>query len=260
MAKRDQRGQHEGIGAVPAFAVYSAGVLALTDPGPAAAGVAVVAPDGPTISQRAYYLGHATQGEAAARALLAALRLSQSLGIAPVRLVVDQPALADLVTERHLVAAGDAATASAVLALLAQLPVVGVTIISPARNPARAVALAPLMQWLPERTRRAHALALRTIRPGLYEVASETQPGHFYRVHLPEPAAVARGEAIRCECADFQYRGLPCKHLLVAAAVAGTGRERLFYPEVAGGPAIPAGPGEAKPEAEGQQREAGGAR
>ena len=250
MAKKKLRAERESTpGGVPAFAVYSAGVLALTDPGPAAAGVVFVSPAGRTISQRAYYLGHATQRDAGGRALLAALRLGQSLGVGPLRLFVDSQALLDLVAGRRPVPVAGEPTAGAIISLLEQLPVIGVAAVSPARNPARAVALAPLMQWLPERTRRAHALAVRPVRPGIYEVASETRPDHFYRVHLPKPAAVARGEEIRCECADFQYRGVPCKHLLVAAAYAGAGRERLFYPEASGGPAFPAGQVEAIPEA-----------
>ncbi|MCL4466129.1 MAG: SWIM zinc finger domain-containing protein [Chloroflexi bacterium] len=128
------------------------------------------------------------------------------------------------------------------------MPIVPVT---PGANPARAVALAPLIQWLPERTRRAERLAVRDLGGGEYEVASERQPGLVYRVHLPPPEKVGEGEQIRCECPDFQYRGIPCKHLLVVAEAAG-GRERLFYAETAGGPGIPAGTPEGGPAATGK--------
>jgi len=60
---------------------------------------------------------------------------------------------------------------------------------------------------------------------------------------------MAEGEGMRCECPDNQYRGVPCKHLLMVAAP-DRRRERLFYPEQAGRPSIPRGPAEVEPEGE----------
>ena len=97
-------------------------------------------------------------------------------------------------------------------------------------NPARAVALAPLVEWLPERTRRAEDLQVRSLGGGRYEVQSESQPGQVYHVTLRAPGETGDGEPIQCECADFLYRGIPCKHLLAVARQAGV-LERLFYPD-----------------------------
>ena len=118
-----------------------------------------------------------------------------------------------------------------------------VELAAPTANPARTVALAPLVLWLPVRTRRAESLAVRELGNGEWEVASEHDPNLVYRVHLPPADQLGEGEQIRCECPDYQYRRIPCKHLLVVAEAAG-GRERLFYPEAAGGTGIPGGPPE----------------
>jgi SWIM zinc finger len=71
------------------------------------------------------------------------------------------------------------------------------------------------VEWLPERTRRAERLRVRRVGVHTYAVASETQPGQTYRVWLRRPDGV--DEPFSCEGADFQYRGLPCKHLLAVA-------------------------------------------
>jgi hypothetical protein len=98
---------------------------------------------------------------------------------------------------------------------------------------------------LPERTRRAEHLDVSQVGEGEYEVRSQRSPDVVYKVHLPPPERVMEGDAIRCECPDYQYRGIPCKHLLVVAQATG-GRERLFYPEAAGGAGIPSGPADAE--------------
>ncbi len=232
--------------------VYVAGALALTDPGPAAAGVVVLDHRGRMISHRAYYLGN-TGGEVArVRALLAGLRLARQLELPKPRFYLEDTWLAQVMTGGRPLPPTAREFASALHDLVEQLPSFEVETISPAANPARAVALAPLLEWLPERTRRAERLHVRQVGEGLFEVESERQPGVVYRVHVPPPDRVAAGEFMRCECPDYQWRGIPCKHLLVVAAEAG-GRERLFYPEAAGGKGIPGGPSEAAPE-EGRPR------
>lgn len=213
--------------------LYVAGSLALTDPGPAAAGVFIADAAGHVLSHRAYYLGYATAKEAALRAALAGLRLAEQLALGAVVLVVDDRWLAELLRgpergERDEVAADLLAE---VRRLMGQETTVEV--VAPTANQARTVALAPLVQWLPERTRRAESLAVRELGEGDWEVASEHEPNLVYRVHLPPADQVGDGEQIRCECPDYQYRRIPCKHLLVVAEAAG-GRERLFYPEAGG--------------------------
>ena len=98
----------------------------------------------------------------------------------------------------------------------------GVAKVPSANNRARPVALAPLVDWLPERTRRAENLSVRPLGDGLYEVSSESTPGQVYRVNLGPAGQVA------CECADFVHRGIPCKHLLAVARQADA-MDRVFY-------------------------------
>ena len=227
--------------------VYVAGALALTDPGPAAAGVFVTDARGRLVSHRAYYLGHARAEEAGLRAALAALRLCQQLALVRPHLAVDERWLADVLSGHKPLPADLAEFADAWQKARDAAGDFSVEVISAAANPARTIALAPLVEWLPERTRRAERLAVREVGDGEYEVTSERQPDLVYRVHLPSPERVNEGEQVRCECPDYQYRGIPCKHLLVVAQATG-GRERLFYPETAGGPAIPRGPVETKVE------------
>lgn len=224
--------------------VYAAASLALTDPGPAAAGVYIVDAEGQIISHRSYYLGHARAEEAALRGAIAALRLVETLGLERPHFFVDERWLADL-----LRGAGDlperlGAYRDDWQEALGGVGEIEVSMVSADANPARTVALAPLVKWLPERTRRAERLAVSPLGGGLYEVSSERQPGLVYRVSLPSTEAVAQGEHIGCECPDYQYRGIPCKHLLVVAQLAGE-RERLFYPDTGSGEDIPHGPAEA---------------
>ena len=207
--------------------VYAAGVLALTEPGPAAAGLVVQDERGRTLLRRASYLGQSTRLEAAARALLTALRLAATAGLEAPLVRVDEPALLAATRE-----AGASSMNESLLAELreAQAHVRGLQLDAdgPAANPARGVALEPLLEWLPERTRRADELRVQRLGERTYLVESASQPGQRYTVTLPgEHDGVAQ-----CECADFQYRGIPCKHLLAAAREAGA-LQRLFYPDAA---------------------------
>lgn len=227
--------------------VYVAASLALTDPGPSAAGVYVVDSRGRLISHRAYYLGFAGAAEAGVRAAIAALRLCRQLDLARPEMVVDDRWLFHLLRGRVDLPAELAEYAPTWRDLRAATADLSTSLVKPEHNPARTVALAPLVKWLPERTRRAEGLSVRTIAEGVYEVASERQPELVYRVHFPPSAALAAGEHVGCECPDYRHRGIPCKHLLVVAQLTG-GRERLFYPETAGGDAIPRGPSEVEAE------------
>jgi hypothetical protein len=89
-------------------------------------------------------------------------------------------------------------------------------------------ALAPLVDWLPERTRRAENLSVRPVGDGVYEVSSESTPGQVYRVTLGPVGSAQPAAQIACECADFVNRGIPCKHLLAVAREAGA-MDRIFY-------------------------------
>lgn len=204
--------------------LHAAGALALTEPGPAAAGVVVTDDRGRMLAHRAFYLGQTTRAEAVAQALLLGLRLALDGQIeAPVVKLDDRDAVEAVRAGRPLsgVAGG---LATAIGDLLTRLPGYRLELVSPAANLARPVALAPLIDWLPERARRADDLAVRRVDPQTYEVESESQPGQVYRITLTPTADYDP----TCQCADFEYRGIPCKHLLAVAREAG-GLERLFY-------------------------------
>jgi SWIM zinc finger/reverse transcriptase-like protein len=222
MAERSQAESNERL-AGPGRQVDAAGVLALTEPGPAAAGVVVTDRRGRVLARRAHYLGRATRSEANAQALLAAMRLAIGSGMEAPTFRIDDAALV-----AALGGAGTPDGAGALMATLrevaAELPGHRIELVSPASNLARAVALEPLVDWLPERTRRAEELRVRGVGAHEFEVESESQPGQVYRVVL------RGGDGVQCECADFQYRGIPCKHLLAVAREAGA-LERLFYSE-----------------------------
>ena len=212
--------------------VYVSGAVALTEPGPAAYGVVVTDDHERVLAQRAHYVGNATRTEATAQALLEAMRLAEASGLKASVFRVDDAVLADALT-RHQTLPGKAGEAMrAMRAIMAHLPGHQVQVVPAGQNPARSVALTPLVEWLPERTRRAEDLAVRPLGNGQFEVESESQPGQVYHVtfRLPEDGKVAEGEPIQCECADFLYRGIPCKHLLAVARQIGA-TERLFYPE-----------------------------
>ena len=117
---------------------------------------------------------------------------------------------------------------------LAQLPGHRLEAISAGANRARPVALTPLVDWLPERTRRAEGLEVRPLGDGRYEVQSESEPGKVYHVTLRgEPSTSGAGgqadegeDLVACECADFLFRNIPCKHLFAVAREVGA----LFHP------------------------------
>lgn len=204
--------------------IHVAGALALTEPGPAAAGVVVTDERGRMLAHRALYLGQTTRAEAVAQALMLGLRLAVDGQIeAPAIRLDDRDAVEALRAGRAL-SGLPAGLATAIDDLLTQLPGYRVEQVSAIGNLARPVALAPLIDWLPERARRAEDLAVRRIDDRTYEVESESQPGQVYRI-----AVGSNGDHDpTCQCADFEYRGIPCKHLLAVAREAG-GLERLFY-------------------------------
>ena len=208
----------------PGRQIHVAGALALTEPGPAAAGVVVADDRGRMLAHRAYYLGQTTRAEAVGQALLIALRLAADGQLeAPLIKLDDREAVEALRGGQPLPGASGG-LASAIGELLDQLPGYRVEQVSPAANLARPVALAPLVDWLPERARRAEDLEVRRIDAQTYEIESESQPGQVYRITVGGTG----DEDPRCQCADFEYRGIPCKHLLAVAREAG-GLERLFY-------------------------------
>jgi hypothetical protein len=195
--------------------VYAAGALALTEPGPAAAGIVIADERGRPLSQRSHYLGQTTRADATAQALHAAARLALQGNLeAPVFHVDDQALIAAL---RGGPSPDDSVAVGELRDLLAHLPDHTIVPVSPARNLARTVALAPLVEWLPERTRRAEGLRVRSVGDCVYEVASESHPDQVYRVTIRPPGVEGDGEPLSCECGDFTHRGIPCKHLLAAA-------------------------------------------
>jgi hypothetical protein len=207
--------------------VYSAAVFALTEPGPAAIGLVVTDDRGRALAHRAQYLGQASRAEASAQALLVAARFAARHNLAQPTFRVDEPALAAALKQS---ADGRAGSPLAELReVLAALPGSRVESVGTAANPARSVAAAPLLDWLPERTRRAEDLQVRRLDQQTFEVQSESRAGESYRVRLG-PSGEGGESVATCECADFQNRGIPCKHLLAAAREAG-GLEHLFYPD-----------------------------
>ena len=208
--------------------IHVAAVLALTEPGPAAAGIVVLDERGRVLASRARYLGRARRDEATAQALLLALRLAHASGLETPTFLVDDAALAEALgggewpeaLEQYRPALEQAAE---------QLGPHKIEVIATSANQARSVALTPLVEWLPERTRRAEDLRVKALGDGLFEVESESSPDQSYRVTFRVPGGpnAAEGETIACECADFLYRGIPCKHLLAVARDQGA-TERLF--------------------------------
>ena len=208
--------------------IHVAAVLALTEPGPAAAGIVVLDERGRVLASRASYIGRARREEAAAQALLLAMRLAHASELTTPTFLVDEAKLADAMgggewpeaLEQHRPALERAAE---------QLGELDVEVVPTSANQARSVALTPLVEWLPERTRRAEELSVRPLGNGLFEVESESNPDQTYRVtfRVPGDPGATEGEMISCECADFLYRGIPCKHLLAVAREEGA-TERLF--------------------------------
>jgi hypothetical protein len=214
--------------------VYVSGAVALTEPGPAAAGLMVLdAKHRDVLAQRSYYLGVATRNEATAQGLLEAYRLAISGGLKVPVIRVDDPLLVTAVLTQQTLPGRVAETIRAIRALLPHLPDHRLELIPARANVARPVALAPLVEWLPERTRRAERLEVRRLAPDKFEVTSESQPGLVYHVtfRLPGAAAEQEGDPIQCECADYLYRGIPCKHVLAVAREVGA-TDRLFSQDV----------------------------
>jgi hypothetical protein len=195
-----------------------AGALALTEPGPASAGIVVADERHRVLSQRSRYLGTATRAEATSEALLEAARLALQGGLEAPTFHVDDPALVAAIES------ADEATNATLAALretLGQIPGHRIVAVASANNVARTVALAPLVDWLPERTRRAEGLQVRTLDNYTYDVTSEHDPSHSYRVTLRPAGVDGPGEPMSCECGDFVHRGIPCKHLLAVAREVG---------------------------------------
>jgi hypothetical protein len=212
----------------PGRHVHAAGALALTDPGPAAAGIVIADERGRLLSQRSHYLGQSTRAEATAQALLSAARLALQSNLEAPTFHVDDQTLAG--TLKAQPSPSDTATIAALREVLAHIPSYTIVPVSPAKNLARAVALAPLVEWLPERTRRADGLRVTSLGGGVYEVGSESHPDQVYRVTLRPPGVEGDGDPIACECGDFTHRGIPCKHLLAAARELGA-VDQLFQVE-----------------------------
>jgi hypothetical protein len=238
MAETERTMRELGRGvAGPGRVVDVAGVVALTDPGPAAAGIVVTDGQGRMLAHRAHYLGTATRREAAIQALLGAARLAGEGGLQAPSFRIDEPDLAEALqaggSAGRAGAGGEGGLMRALREALSQLPGHRVEVIPPGPNRARPVALTPLIDWLPERTRRAENLKVRPIGDGRYEVESESEPGRVYHVTLrgeADPGAAGDdAELVACECADFLYRGIPCKHLFAVARETGA-FDRLFHP------------------------------
>jgi ribonuclease HI len=206
----------------PGRHVYVAGAVVLTEPGPAAAGVVVTDERGRVLARRSQYVGHTSRADAEAQALLLGLRLAASGGAEQPVIHLEDGVLLDALHGRAAFPVSVRGLAATLREALAEVPGAHLEQLATSANPAHPVALAPLVDWLPERTRRAEDLQVRVVGSGEYSVESASQPGTSYRVSL------GGTDAPRCSCADFQYRGIPCKHLLAVAREAGD-LDRLFY-------------------------------
>ena len=199
---QEQEFQLRGFGkraAGPNRRIHVAAVLALTEPGPAAAGIVVMDERGRVVASRASYIGRARRDEATAQALLLAMRLAHASGLESPTFLVDDAQLAEAMggsgdgwpeaLAQHRPALEHAAE---------QLGAHAIEVIPTSANQARAVALTPLVEWLPERTRRAEELRVRPLGNGLFEVQSESNPDQTYRVtfRVPGDASASEGESI----------------------------------------------------------------
>jgi hypothetical protein len=205
--------------------------------------VVVTDEQGRMLANRSHYLGTASLKDATAEALLGAARLARDGGLEAPVFRVDDPDLVRSLQSAPAGAPGGGGTERergllrALRETLAQLPGHRLEAISASANRARPVALTPLVDWLPERTRRAEGLEVRPLGDGRYEVQSESEPGKVYHVTLrgepatPDATGQAEGEdeLVACECADFLYRNIPCKHLFAVARETGS-FDRLFHP------------------------------
>jgi hypothetical protein len=206
----------------PGRVIFCAGAVALTEPGPAAVGIVVTNQRGRMLAQRSHYLGQATRAEASAQAFLSAARLAATGGLETPIFRADDATLVRALEGDEAPRGKIAPLLNDARAYLDGLPGHRIEVVPPAHNRARPVALAPLVDWLPERTRRSENLSVRPLGDGAYEVSSESTPGQLYRVTLGPAGQVA------CECADFVHRGIPCKHLLAVAREADA-MDRVFY-------------------------------
>jgi SWIM zinc finger len=242
-SERAQRELGRGV-AGPGRRIDVAGVVALTDPGPAAAGVVVTDEQGRMLANRSHYLGTESLKDATAEALLGAARLAREGGLEAPIFRIDDPALVQALQGPPGGAGAERGLLRALRDALAQLPGHRLEAIGAGANRARPVALTPLVDWLPERTRRAEGLEVRPLGDGRYEVQSESEPGKVYHVTLrgePSSSGEARQadegeELVACECADFLYRNIPCKHLFAVARETGS-FDRLFHPARSAGSA-----------------------
>ena len=133
---------------------------------PAAGGVVVTDEQGRSLARRAQYLGPSTRLDATARALLDGLLLAVSGGLEQPLIRLDDAALVDALRGTAEFPPGLGDLSAQLRAASAQLPGLEVAYISPGANPARAVALEPLADWLPERARRAEELRVEQDRAG----------------------------------------------------------------------------------------------
>ena len=102
MAESDRAQRELGRGvAGPGRRIDVAGVVALTDPGPAAAGVVVTDEQGRMLANRSHYLGPASLKDAAAEALLGAARLAREGGLEAPILRIDDPDLVQTLQSRR---------------------------------------------------------------------------------------------------------------------------------------------------------------
>ena len=212
-----ETGRHEIASrlAGPGREVFVAGAVALTEPGPAASGVVVADAEGHVFAHRSQYLGSTTRAEANARALIGGFYFAADSGLESPVFHVDDRELLEAVEQDKLLPDGAAPLTDALKQAREMVPEHRIEATRPTANLARPVALAPLVEWLPERTRRAEGLHIRSVGAHTYEVESESHPDEVYRVALA--GAADDGQAMQCNCADFQYRGIPCKHLLAVA-------------------------------------------
>src|SRR5688572_14557640 len=147
--------------------IHVAAVLALTEPGPAAAGIVVMDERGRVVASRASYIGRARRDEATAQALLLALRLAHASGLESPTFLIDDAHLAEAMAgggwaetlEQHRPALEQAAE---------QLGAHAIEVVPTSANQARSAALTPLVEWLPERTRRAEELHVNPLGNGLF--------------------------------------------------------------------------------------------
>jgi hypothetical protein len=212
--------------------VYVAGAVALTEPGPASVGMAVTDARGRLIAHRAQYLGRATRHEALAQAMLNAARYALANAMDEPVFRLDDRHFGDALVDGQPLPGKSEPLTVPLREALAVLPGHKVELISAAANQARQVALTPLVDWLPERTRRAETLQVTPMEDHQYEVSSGRHPDTKYLVTLRPVGVPGEGEPVSCQCADFTHRGIPCKHLLAVAREIGA-MERVFYSEPA---------------------------